>query len=144
LHKEGRNTTNPYRTHSAGELRAENVGERVRLAGWVNRRRDHGGLIFIDMRDRWGITQITFDPEREGVFALRLRYRYLDLRRARMRDNIVFRHEVVKRMRDYLSERGFVEIETPLLTRSTPEGARDATRTSAATGSPSTPSSTWR
>ena len=188
MHIEGRNTTNPYRTRSAGELRAQNVGERVRLAGWVHRRRDHGGLIFIDLRDRWGITQVTFDPDRGEVFAaaealrpewsvsvegevvrrpagnenpdlptgeveveatglrvlnesetppfeidrdrpvdelLRLRYRYLDLRRPRVRDNIVFRHRVVKHMRDYLDERGFVEIETPLLTRSTPEGARD-------------------
>jgi len=188
LHGEEQQTGNPYRTHSAGELRAKNVGERVRLAGWVHRRRDHGGLIFIDLRDRWGITQITFDPDRAEVFAaaerlrpewsvsvegevvrrpagnenpdlptgeieveavdlevlnesetppfeiererpvdelLRLRYRYLDLRRPRMRDNIVFRHRVVKHMRDYLDERGFVEVETPLLTRSTPEGARD-------------------
>jgi aspartyl-tRNA synthetase len=179
---------NPYRTHSAGELRKENVGEEVRLAGWVHRRRDHGGLIFIDLRDRWGITQVTFHPERREVFAsaeklrpewsisiegevvrrpegnenpdlptgaieveatglrilnlsetppfeierdrpvdetLRLKYRYLDLRRERMRDKIIFRHRVVKHMRDYLDERGFVEIETPLLTASTPEGARD-------------------
>src|SRR5918998_3981365 len=184
LHRQG----NPYRTRSAGELRRENVGELVRLAGWVHRRRDHGGLIFIDLRDRWGITQVTFDPERHAVFSaaeklrpewsvsvggevvprpegnanpelptgeieveasdlevlnasetppfeidrdrpvdelLRLKYRYLDLRRERMRDTIAFRHKVVKRMRDYLDERGFVEIETPLLTRSTPEGARD-------------------
>ncbi len=179
---------NPYRTHTAGELRAEDVGGRVKLAGWVNRRRDHGGLIFIDLRDRWGVTQITFHPERAAVFAqaeelrlewsisvegevakrpegnenpelptgeievsataltvlnaaatppfeidrerpvdelLRLKYRYLDLRRPRMRENIIFRHRVVKHMRDYLSERDFVEIETPLLTASTPEGARD-------------------
>ena len=179
---------NPYRTHTAGELRAEDVGDRVRLAGWVNRRRDHGGLIFIDLRDRWGVTQITFHPERAEVFAqaeelrpewsisiegevakrpegnenpelstgeievsatsltvlngaatppfeidrerpvdelLRLKYRYLDLRRPRMRDNIIFRHRVVKHVRDYLAERDFVEIETPLLTASTPEGARD-------------------
>jgi aspartyl-tRNA synthetase len=179
---------NPYRTRTAGELRKENVGERVRLAGWVHRRRDHGGLIFIDLRDRWGITQVTFDPARREVFGaaeklrpewsisvagevvrrpegnenpdlptgeieveaaglevlntsetppfeidretpvdelLRLKYRYLDLRRERMRDNIIFRHRVVKHMRDYLDERGFVEVETPLLTRSTPEGARD-------------------
>src|SRR5215210_3916554 len=183
-----RQTANPYRTRTAGELRKQNVGERVRLAGWVHRRRDHGGLIFIDLRDRWGITQVTFDPERREVFAaaeqlrpewsvsvegevvprpegnenpelptgeieveatgltvlnasetppfeidrerpveelLRLKYRYLDLRRARMRENILFRHKVVKHMRDYLDERGFVEIETPLLTKSTPEGARD-------------------
>jgi aspartyl-tRNA synthetase len=183
-----RQTANPYRTRTAGELRKQNIGERVRLAGWVHRRRDHGGLIFIDLRDRWGITQITFDPERREVFAaseqlrpewsvsvegevvarpegnenpelptgeieieatgltvlgasetppfeidrerpveelLRLEYRYLDLRRARMRDNILFRHRVIKYMRDYLDERGFVEVETPLLTKSTPEGARD-------------------
>jgi aspartyl-tRNA synthetase len=188
LHGEEQGTGNPYRTRSAGELRVQNVGDRVRLAGWVHRRRDHGGLIFIDLRDRWGITQITFDPDRGEVFAaaerlrpewsvsvegevarrpagnenpdlptgkieveatgmtvlnesetppfeierdrpvdelLRLKYRYLDLRRPRMRDNIVFRHRVVKHMRDYLDERGFVEIETPLLTKSTPEGARD-------------------
>jgi aspartyl-tRNA synthetase len=188
LHGEEQETGNPYRTRSAGELRVQNVGDRVRLAGWVHRRRDHGGLIFIDLRDRWGITQITFDPDRGEVFAaaerlrpewsvsvegevarrpagnenpdlptgkieveatgmtvlnesetppfeierdrpvdelLRLKYRYLDLRRPRMRDNIVFRHRVVKHMRDFLDERGFVEIETPLLTKSTPEGARD-------------------
>jgi aspartyl-tRNA synthetase len=188
LHREDQQIANPYRTRPAGELRKENVGERVRLAGWVHRRRDHGGLIFIDLRDRWGITQVTFDPERREAFStaeqlrpewsvsvegevvprpegnenpelptgeieveatgirvlnasetppfeidrdrpvdelLRLKYRYLDLRRARMRDNIVFRHRVIKYMRDYLDERGFVEIETPLLTKSTPEGARD-------------------
>jgi aspartyl-tRNA synthetase len=180
--------SNPYRTHSAGELRKDNAGERVRLAGWVHRRRDHGGLIFIDLRDRWGITQVTFHPERGGIFTsaeqlrpewsisvegevvrrpegnenpdlptgaieveatgleilnpsetppfeierdrpvdetLRLKYRYLDLRRERMRDKILLRHRVVKYMRDYLDDRGFVEIETPLLTASTPEGARD-------------------
>src|SRR5215216_136296 len=60
---------NPYRTHTAGELRARNAGERVRLAGWVNRRRDHGGLIFVDLRDRWGVTQVTFNPEATEVFA---------------------------------------------------------------------------
>jgi aspartyl-tRNA synthetase len=188
LHREDQQIANPYRTRTAGELRKENVGERVRLAGWVHRRRDHGGLIFIDLRDRWGITQVTFDPERRETFStaeqlrpewsvsvegevvprpegnenpelptgeieveatgirvlnssetppfeidrdrpvdelLRLKYRYLDLRRARMRENIIFRHRVVKYMRDYLDERGFVEIETPLLTKSTPEGARD-------------------
>jgi aspartyl-tRNA synthetase len=182
------NQSNPYRTHSAGELRKDNAGEGVRLAGWVHRRRDHGGLIFIDLRDRWGLTQVTFHPERDAVFssaerlrpewsisvegevvrrpegnenpdlptgaieveatgleilnpsetppfeierdrpvdeALRLKYRYLDLRRERMRDKILLRHRVVKYMRDYLDERGFVEIETPLLTASTPEGARD-------------------
>jgi aspartyl-tRNA synthetase len=183
-----RDSNNPYRTHSAGELRKTNVGESVRLAGWVHRRRDHGGLIFIDLRDRWGITQITFHPEREEVFSraeqlrpewsisvegevvhrpegnenpdlptgaievqatglailnpsetppfeierdrpvdetLRLKYRYLDLRRERMKEKILLRHRVVKLMRDYLDAREFVEIETPLLTASTPEGARD-------------------
>src|SRR5215204_4455257 len=182
------NQSNPYRTHSAGELRKDNAGDVVRLAGWVHRRRDHGGLIFIDLRDRWGLTQVTFHPERDGIFTsaerlrpewsisvegevvrrpegnenpdlptgasedvatgveilnhsetppfeierdrpvdetLRLKYRYLDLRRERMRDKILLRHRVVKYMRDYLDERGFVEIETPLLTASTPEGARD-------------------
>jgi aspartyl-tRNA synthetase len=186
LHTQERN--NPYRTHNAGELRKPNVGEDARLAGWVHRRRDHGGLIFIDLRDRWGITQITFHPEREEVFSraerlrpewsisvegeivrrpegnenpdlptgaieveatgleilnpsetppfeierdrpvdetLRLKYRYLDLRREKMRERIVLRHRVVKNIRDYLDARDFVEIETPLLTASTPEGARD-------------------
>jgi len=182
------NQSNPYRTHSAGELRKDDAGEVVRLAGWVHRRRDHGGLIFIDLRDRWGLTQVTFHPARDDIFSsaerlrpewsisvegevvrrpegnenpdlptgaieveatgleilnpsetppfeierdrtvdetLRLKYRYLDLRRERMRDKILLRHRVVKYMRDYLDERGFVEIETPLLTASTPEGARD-------------------
>ena len=159
------------------------------LAGWVNRRRDHGGLIFLDIRDRYGITQVICDPERSpeahrvaselrseyvvqvagtvvprlpgtenpnlatGAIevaashiellnpsrttpfpisdtisvdeSLRLKYRYLDLRRPRMRDNIILRHRVVKAIRDYLDERGFLEIETPMLTKSTPEGARD-------------------
>src|SRR5215210_3967053 len=179
---------NPYRTQDAGGLRKENVGERTRLAGWVHRRRDHGGLVFIDLRDRWGITQITFHPDNAEVFSvaeslrpewsisvegevtarppgnenpdlptgeievqatglvvlntsetppfeierdrpvdetLRLRYRYLDLRRERMKEKILLRHRVVKLMRDYLDARDFVEIETPLLTASTPEGARD-------------------
>jgi aspartyl-tRNA synthetase len=179
---------NPYRTHAAGGLRASDVGESVRLAGWVNRRRDHGGLIFIDLRDRWGITQVAFRPEEAELFKqaeelrpewsvsiegevakrpegnenpelstgeieisatgltvlnrsetppfeidrerpvdeiLRLKYRYLDLRRKRMQENIIFRDRVVKHMRSYLAERDFVEVETPLLTASSPEGARD-------------------
>ncbi|HEX6778366.1 MAG TPA: aspartate--tRNA ligase [Ktedonobacterales bacterium] len=180
------------RTVTCGELTAANVGQQVALTGWVNRRRDHGKLIFLDLRDRYGVTQIIFDPERgpgaraahetaesvrseyvlrvEGqverrlagsenpdlatgeievvptavqvlnparqtpfVIAdqssvdemLRLKYRYLDLRRPAIRDNIVLRHRVVKLIRDYMDVRGFIEVETPILTKSTPEGARD-------------------
>ena len=180
---------NRYRTHWAGQLRSGDVDERVRVAGWVHRRRDHGGLIFIDIRDRTGLLQLVFRPEEaprahaaagqlraedvitaEGQLVpreegtvnpelptgevelvvseleqladsqtppfqidedepvgeeLRLRYRYLDLRKERMRDNVILRHEVVKAIRDHLSEEGFLEIETPIMTRSTPEGARD-------------------
>jgi aspartyl-tRNA synthetase len=180
---------NSYRTHWAGQLRAGDVGERLRVAGWVHRRRDHGGLIFIDLRDRTGLLQLVFRPEEapvahaaagvlraedvitaegrlvpreEGTVnpelptgevelvveeleqladsetppfqidedepvneELRLRYRYLDLRKEGMRDNVILRHEVVKAIRDHLSEEGFLEIETPIMTRSTPEGARD-------------------
>ncbi len=178
-----------FRTHTCGELNIDNIGQKVTLAGWVNRRRDHGGLVFLDIRDRYGITQVICDPERSpeahrvaselrseyviqvtGAVArrlpgtenpnlstgsievvaeqiqvlnparttpfpisdniqvdesLRLKYRYLDLRRPRMRDKIVLRHKVVKVIRDYLDERGFLEIETPILMKSTPEGARD-------------------
>jgi aspartyl-tRNA synthetase len=180
---------NAYRDHWAGDLRAEQVGERPRVAGWVHRRRDHGQLIFIDLRDRSGLLQLVFRPEEaaeahaaagrlraEDVISatgdlvaraedtvnqnlptgevelavtefelladaetppfqidedepvgeeLRLRYRYLDLRKQAMRDTMVLRHDVVKTIRDYLSERDFLEIETPIMTRSTPEGARD-------------------
>jgi aspartyl-tRNA synthetase len=172
---------------SCGALRADDVDSAVELNGWVNRRRDHGGLIFVDLRDRDGITQIVFDPAHPsfkdaehlrhedvirvrgtvrrrpagtensklatgeievGVDALevlnrslvppfpvnsdedvdenlRLEYRYLDLRRPRLQRNIAMRHKIVKAMRDYFDERGFVEIETPMLIKSTPEGARD-------------------
>jgi aspartyl-tRNA synthetase len=177
------------KSHACGDLRASQVGQTVTLAGWVHRRRDHGGLIFIDLRDRTGIVQVVFSPElsaaahaiaytlrNEYVISvtgevryrpeglrnpnlatgdvevvgqssailnpsktppfyineeadidetLRLKYRYLDLRRERMKNNIVLRHNVVKFMRDFLSDRGFLEIETPMFTRSTPEGARD-------------------
>lgn len=177
------------KTHNCGQLRAANVGEQVTLAGWVHRRRDHGGLIFIDLRDRDGITQAVFNPElaphihamanglrNEYVIqvtgkveprlkgaenlklptgaieviasglkilntsktppfyineevdvdeALLLRYRYLHLRRAGMRDNLLLRHRVIKYMRDFLDARDFVEVETPIMIKSTPEGARD-------------------
>ncbi|MFQ6014431.1 MAG: aspartate--tRNA ligase [Anaerolineae bacterium] len=177
------------RSHSCGQLREEHAGQKVTLAGWVNRRRDHGGLVFIDLRDHEGVTQVVFSPEispqahalatqvrgeyvlqvkgsvrkrpsglenpnmatgeievaveevqvlneaktppfyisEEGSVdeALRLRYRYLDLRRERMQRNMVLRHRTVKFIRHFLDERGFIEIETPILTKSTPEGARD-------------------
>jgi aspartyl-tRNA synthetase len=177
------------KTHSCGELRKENVGSDVTLAGWVNRRRDHGGLIFIDLRDREGIVQIVFNPaiapatmpkagelrseyvvqvkgkvtgrpagtenakiptggieviaseieilntsktppfyineEIEIDESLRLKYRYLDLRRTRMKENLLLRHRVVKFMHDFLDARGFTEVETPIFIKSTPEGARD-------------------
>src|SRR6266700_1520868 len=178
-----------YRTHTCGELTIDHVGQQVTLAGWVNRRRDHGGLVFLDIRDRYGMTQVICDPERSAEAhrvaselrseyvvqisgavvprlagtenpnlstgaieiaaehieilnpsrttpfpisdniqvdeSLRLKYRYLDLRRPGMCDNMVLRHRVVKVMRDYLDERGFLEIETPMLMKSTPGGARD-------------------
>jgi aspartyl-tRNA synthetase len=172
---------------SCGALRVRNAGESVELNGWVNRRRDHGGLIFVDLRDHEGITQIVFDPlhpsfsqaehlRHEDVLNvrgavrrrppgtenprlgtgdvevaiealeilnrsavppfqinvdedvdenLRLEYRYLDLRRPRLQENIRLRHRIVKAIRDFFDERGFVEIETPMLIKSTPEGARD-------------------
>ncbi|MBE9255864.1 aspartate--tRNA ligase [Dolichospermum sp. LEGE 00246] len=181
------------RTHYCGELRKEHIGETVTFYGWVDRRRDHGGVIFLDLRDRSGIVQIVSDPQRtpdsyeqanalrnEYVVAitgtvsqrppeslnprlptgeveiyadkiellnavrkqlpfqvstadtetvredLRLKYRYLDLRRERMAQNMQLRHQVIKAMRRYLEDlEGFIEIETPILTRSTPEGARD-------------------
>jgi aspartyl-tRNA synthetase len=178
-----------FKDFSCGELRKENIGTVVKLAGWVHRRRDHGGLIFIDLRDVGGITQLVFNPEIDkkahalayelrteyviritGKVDLRpagtenknldtgdievhvsnaeilntsktppfyinedveidenllLKYRYLYLRRPRMKDNIILRHKVVKHMRAFLDDRGFIEIETPILMKSTPEGARD-------------------
>ncbi len=177
------------KSHSCGELRRGHDGQVVTLAGWIHRRRDHGGLIFIDLRDKDGIVQVVFNPEISeeahrvagefrneyvvqvsGKVALRpkgtenlklptgeievvaeqarilntaktppfyinedvpieenlnLKYRYLYLRRPRVKDNIMLRHRVVKFMRDFLDARGFVEIETPILIKSTPEGARD-------------------
>jgi len=177
------------KTHSCGELNKEHVGAKVTLAGWVDRRRDHGGLIFIDLRDREGVVQVVFNPETskacheiasemrneyvvkvsgevasrpagtenpklptgyieitaqntailnpsktppfyinedvEVEEGLRLKYRYLDLRRARMQRSLLLRHRVVKFIRDFLDARGFIEVETPILIKSTPEGARD-------------------
>ncbi len=177
------------KSHSCGELRKEHVGNRVTLAGWVDRRRDHGGLVFIDLRDREGIVQVAFNPEiseashkvasqmrseyvvrisgevacrptgtenaklptgdveiiaRETEIlnpaktppfyinedieveeSLRLKYRYLDLRRPQMKENMILRHQIVKFIRDFLDANGFIEIETPILIKSTPEGARD-------------------
>lgn len=178
-----------YKTHYCGELRPSHDGQEVTLAGWVHRRRDHGGVTFIDLRDRFGLVQVLADssthPEAHAALAdarnewvlqisgkvrrrpegmenpnlptgevevvahsvqvlnsakappftinkedgvdehVRLRYRYLDLRRERMRENIVLRHKVVSFIRKYLDEQGFVEIETPILFKATPEGARD-------------------
>jgi len=178
-----------YRTHTCGELRASHAGQSVTLAGWLHKRRDHGGLIFIDLRDRYGLTQVVADPSRAEAYAvaekargefvlqvegavrvrpeglanpnlptgeievsaesievlnpakplplpvddegyktdesLRLKYRYLDLRRPRMQNNLILRHTVVKFIRDYLDAQGFIEVETPIMIKSTPEGARD-------------------
>ncbi len=177
------------RTHSCGALTIQDVGKTVRLLGWVHRRRDHGGLIFLDIRDREGITQVVFNPETapdshqiahgvrsEFVLAvsgevikrpegtvnpqlntgeieivgndikilnpsnplpfsieeetdvsenIRLKYRYLDLRRPSLQKNFLLRHKAVRNFREFLHHHGFLEIETPFLTKSTPEGARD-------------------
>jgi aspartyl-tRNA synthetase len=179
------------RSHTCGELRPTHVGQRVHLCGWVDTVRDHGGIIFIDLRDRYGVTQAIFDPKDsreawdvaqgtrgefvlaiEGVVRarptemvntdlatggielqadriqvlnrskpvpfplddekadkvsedLRLTYRYLDLRRPRMQRNLVLRHKITQAVRNYLDDQHFIEVETPILTKSTPEGARD-------------------
>ena len=178
-----------YKTHDCGELRLTDKGRSVTLAGWVNRRRDHGGVTFIDLRDRSGLAQVVFNPDispgahQEAVplrvewvvqlkgevherpagmenpnlptgqievevhemkvlnpaktppFPInkeedvdeqtRLRYRYMDLRHERMIQNLILRHQVIKFIRDYLDQQGFLEIETPILFKTTPEGARD-------------------
>jgi aspartyl-tRNA synthetase len=178
-----------YRSHTNGELRVGDVKKRVVLSGWVNTRRDHGGIIFIDLRDKYGLTQIVFNPEfnkdvftvgeslrREDVITIegevrargvglknpnldtgeievfldkvtlvsksetppieiddrkpanddiRLEYRYLDLRRPTMQNNLIFRDNVIKTARSFMSNMGCTDIETPLLVKSTPEGARD-------------------
>jgi aspartyl-tRNA synthetase len=177
------------KTFNCGELRPSHDGQTATLAGWVHRRRDQGGLIFIDLRDRWGITQVVINKENadaahtaavdvrnEYVLQIvgkvevrpagtenadldtgeievhatavtvlntaktppfylnqddkideltRMRYRYLDLRRQRMQRNLVLRHRVIKHLRDFLDARGFIEVETPILFKTTPEGARD-------------------
>ncbi len=178
-----------YRSHTCGELRLSDEGKTVTLSGWVHRRRDHGGIIFIDLRDRYGFTQIVFDPkvnekswkvadtvrpefvlkvkgevrkriegqdnknietgeveiyineieilnksktppfeidqEKPVNEELRLKYRYLDLRHDRMRDNIIMRHKLIKGIRDFLDKEKFLEIETPILIKGTPEGSRE-------------------
>ena len=177
------------KTHSCGELDLSYTGQKVTLAGWVNRRRDMGGVIFIDLRDRAGKTQVVIDsgrakdgfdiandirseyvlqikgevskrppgqenpnlatgeievladavsilnPAKTPPFlidrndsvdeALRLKYRYLDLRRERLQRNLQIRHQAIKFIRDFLDDHGFLEVETPILFKSTPEGARD-------------------
>ena len=178
-----------YRTHTCQQLNKNHIGQTVTLSGWVHRRRDHGGIIFIDLRDRYGLTQIVFDPDfdqkslevAEGVRSeyvlkvtgevreriegqanskmetgeievyvneieilntaktppfeidqdkpvgeeLRLKYRYMDLRRGRMLKNITLRHKLIKAIRDYMDEQGFMEVETPILIKGTPEGSRE-------------------
>ena len=174
------------RTHSSGQVGEGVVGRVITVAGWAQRRRDHGGVIFIDLRDRDGLLQVVFDPDRAEVFAdaervrnefvlevtgvvrarppgtanahlksgqvellgqtltilnrsdplpfqldehvseeVRLRYRYLDLRREEMRERLMLRHRVTRAMRRYLDDAGFIDIETPMLSKATPEGARD-------------------
>ncbi|MBU4332373.1 aspartate--tRNA ligase [Patescibacteria group bacterium] len=187
-----------YRTHTCGQLRKKDIGKEITLSGWVNSRRDHGGVVFIDLRDRYGITQVKCDPKisknawrqadkvrdeyvikvagkvkarpkdmlnprletgeieveaqtveilntaktppfeiawppgddvkdkaEETNEEVRLKYRYLDLRRKKMVKNLCLRYKLIKFIRDFLEKEGFIEIETPLLTKSTPEGARD-------------------
>src|SRR2546421_5250843 len=177
-----------YRTNSCNSLRKSDIGRQVTLAGWVNVTRDHGGVTFIDLRDREGLTQVVFRPEENAELAkeahslryedviqvsgrvaarppgtenpnlatgdveiipselrilnradvlpfpidaepqnedLRMTYRYFDLRRPRLARNLRMRHRIAKATRDYLDSQGFVEVETPILSKSTPEGARD-------------------
>lgn len=175
------------RTHYCGHVNRELIGQTITLCGWAHRRRDHGGVIFIDLRDREGMAQIVIDPDTQEAFAaaetvrnefvlkvvckvrarpegtvnpniptgevemlateieilnpsltppfmldddtltetVRLEHRYIDLRRPAMQKNLMLRYKVAKNLRDYLDENGFIEVETPMLTRSTPEGARD-------------------
>lgn len=177
-----------FRTHTCGELRLSDVNKEITLSGWVQRTRNKGFMIWVDIRDRYGITQLIFDEERtdksvfekantlsredviqirgkvieresknnniptgdveilvseltvlnaselppftiedhtDGGEDIRMKYRYLDIRRAPVRNNLIFRHEVAMKVRNYLSAEGFIEVETPVLIKSTPEGARD-------------------
>ncbi|MDA8971633.1 aspartate--tRNA ligase [Flavobacteriaceae bacterium] len=177
-----------YRTHTNGQLRAEHIGQEVTLAGWVQKTRNKGFMVWVDLRDRYGITQLIFDAQRtqkdmmqqaqnlgrefviqisgtvieresknpniptgdieilvskvtilnasltppftiedttDGGEDLRMKYRYLDIRRNPVRENLIFRHKVSMAVRNYLSGQGFVDVETPYLIKSTPEGARD-------------------
>ena len=179
-------TSGKYRTDLCEDIGASHIGKKVTVSGWVHRRRDHGGVIFIDLRDVSGILQLVFDPENQDLFAtaekmrsefvlsvtgivrerpqgtindqmktgevellvekgevlnasetppfhhdeatnedIRLKYRYLDLRREDMSNNIKVRHEITKSLREYLNKASYFEIETPILTKATPEGARD-------------------
>ena len=179
-------TSGKYRTDLCEDIGASHIGKQVMVSGWVHRRRDHGGVIFIDLRDVSGILQLVFDPENQDLFAtaekirsefvlsvtgivrerpqgtindqmktgevellvekgevlnasetppfhhdeatnedIRLKYRYLDLRREDMSNNIKVRHEITKSLREYLNNASYFEIETPILTKATPEGARD-------------------
>ena len=174
------------RTHYCGQVNESLTGQTVTVAGWAHRRRDHGGVIFVDLRDREGLLQIVFDPDKAATFALaervrnefvlkvrgvvrerppgtanvnlksgqvevlcqeleilnrceplpfqldehvseevRLRYRYLDLRREEMRERLLLRHRITRAMRHHLDDAGFIDIETPMLSKATPEGARD-------------------
>jgi aspartyl-tRNA synthetase len=174
------------RSHYCGQVDRAAIGQTVTVAGWVHRRRDHGGVIFIDLRDREGLLQVVFDPDRAEIFKeaerlrseyvltvegrvrarpegtvnpnlasgevevlatkltvlarsktppfhhdeaaseeLRLRYRYLDLRREPMLKNLRLRHAVTRALRKFMDEHGFIDVETPILTKTTPEGARD-------------------
>ena len=175
------------RTHYCGEVTEKFIGETVEICGWVNRRRDHGGVIFIDLRDRSGLVQVVYDPDIEDVFKMaeqvrnefvlkitglvrarpegttndqlssgqieilgkqleilnkadtppfqidddevsediRLRYRYVDLRRPIMQERMMLRSKVSRLLRNYLDDNGFMDMETPMLTKATPEGARD-------------------
>ncbi|BDD05946.1 aspartate--tRNA ligase [Aureibacter tunicatorum] len=177
-----------FRTHNCGELRAANIGEQVTLSGWVQRSRDKGGMLWVDLRDRWGVTQLSFEEgktasqildkarelgrefviqatgeviqresmndkmptgeveifvsdltilnsshippfkiedETDGGEDLRMKYRYLDLRRNPVREKLQLRHKMMRAVRDYLDQKEFIEVETPVLIKSTPEGARD-------------------